>query len=63
VDEALQALNRIAADGVIGGYAIGGAVGASFYISAAQTEDLDAFVSSVERFRAGFAVADRCSAH
>jgi hypothetical protein len=44
MEEALRALNRLVADGVIGGYAIGGAVGAAFYIKAAQTEDLDAFV-------------------
>lgn len=42
--EALRALNQLAADGVIGGYAIGGAIGAAFYIKAAQTEDLDAFI-------------------
>jgi hypothetical protein len=44
MEEALRALNRLVADGVIGGYAIGGAVGASFYIEAPQTEDVDAFV-------------------
>lgn len=32
-------------EGVIGEYAIGGAVGASFYIEAVNTEDLDAFVA------------------
>ncbi len=42
--EVLVALNRIVADGVVGGYAIGGAIGASFYIEAANTEDVDAFV-------------------
>jgi hypothetical protein len=41
---ALRALNRLVADGVIGDYAIGGAIGASFYIDALQTEDIDAFV-------------------
>jgi hypothetical protein len=41
---ALRALNRLVADGVIGNYAIGGAIGASFYIDALQTEDIDAFV-------------------
>jgi hypothetical protein len=41
---ALQALNQLVADGVVGGYAIGGAIGASFYIQAMQTEDVDAFV-------------------
>ncbi len=42
--EALQALNYLVTRGEIGAYAIGGAVGASFYIEAVQTEDLDAFV-------------------
>ena len=44
MQDALRALNRLEADGLIGGYAIGGAVGASFYIDAMQTEDVDAFV-------------------
>jgi hypothetical protein len=42
--EALRALNRLVSEGVIRGYAIGGAIGASFYIQAMQTEDVDAFV-------------------
>ncbi len=42
--EALEALNRLVTDGVIEDYAIGGAIGAAFYIKAAQTEDIDAFV-------------------
>ncbi len=42
--EALVALNTITQDGVIGGYAIGGAIGASFYIEATNTEDIEAFV-------------------
>lgn len=42
--EALRALNQLVEDEVIGAYAIGGAVGASFYIEAMQTEDVDAFV-------------------
>lgn len=41
---ALRALNQIVADRVIPQYAIGGAIGASFYIDAVQTEDVDAFV-------------------
>jgi hypothetical protein len=41
---ALEALNRLAADRVIENYAIGGAIGASFYLPAMQTEDLDVFV-------------------
>lgn len=42
--EALKALNRLIADGVIENYAIGGAIGASFYLPAMQTEDIDVFV-------------------
>ncbi len=41
---ALEALNRLVADRVIQSYAIGGAIGASFYLPAMQTEDLDVFV-------------------
>ena len=42
--EALQALNRLVDDRIIKDYAIGGAIGAAFYIEAATTEDVDAFV-------------------
>lgn len=42
--EALRALNQIVADRVVEKYAIGGAVGAAFYIEATQTEDVDVFV-------------------
>jgi hypothetical protein len=42
--DAVLALNRLVADGVIDDYAIGGAVGASFFVDALQTEDVDAFV-------------------
>ena len=44
MQEALQALNQLVEDGVIASYAIGGAVAAAFYITAADTEDVDAFV-------------------
>ncbi len=42
--EALLALNQLQQDGTIERYAIGGAVAASFYIEAMQTEDLDVFL-------------------
>jgi|JI8StandDraft_2_1071088.scaffolds.fasta_scaffold49518_1 hypothetical protein len=42
--DALIALNRLVADSVIPGYAIAGAIGASFYLEAQATEDLDVFV-------------------
>lgn len=41
----LEAINRMQADGVIGPYAIGGAVGATFYLAPAATVDLDVFVT------------------
>jgi hypothetical protein len=44
VQAALNALNCLVADGVIRNYAIGGAIGASFYLPAMQTEDIDVFV-------------------
>jgi hypothetical protein len=46
---ALKALNRLVQDGVIRNYAIGGAIGASFYLPAMQTEDIDVFVFLPER--------------
>lgn len=41
----LEAINRMQADGVIGKYAIGGAVGATFYLEPAATLDVDIFVA------------------
>ena len=41
---ALKALNCLVNNGVIENYAIGGAIGASFYLPAMQTEDIDVFV-------------------
>ena len=43
--DTLQMLNRMQADGVIGSYAVGGAVGATFYIAPAATLGVDVFVS------------------
>jgi hypothetical protein len=42
--EALRAMNQLVSEGVVSAYAIGGAVGAAFYIEAVDTEDVDAFV-------------------
>ena len=42
--KALQALNGLGRDGVIGRYAIGGAMGATFYVEPFTTFDLDVFV-------------------
>ena len=41
---ALKAINRLVAEQIIENYAIGGAIGASFYLPAMQTEDIDVFV-------------------
>ena len=45
VKTTLEAINQMQADGVIGKYAIGGAVGATFYLDPAATVDLDIFVT------------------
>jgi hypothetical protein len=44
VKETLAAINQMQADGIISHYAIGGAVGATFYLEPAATYDLDIFV-------------------
>jgi hypothetical protein len=41
----LSVINQMQADGVIGKYAIGGAVGATFYLEPVATLDIDIFVS------------------
>ena len=41
----LETINLMQADGVISQYAIGGAVGATFYLEPAATLDIDIFVS------------------
>ena len=43
--ETLEVINQMQADGIIGGYAIGGAVGATFYLEPVATLDIDVFVS------------------
>jgi hypothetical protein len=42
--QTLQTINRMQSDGVIGKYAIGGAVGATLYLEPAATLDVDVFV-------------------
>lgn len=42
--DALRAINALVANKVIPSYAIGGAIGASFYIEASATQDVDIFV-------------------
>lgn len=45
IKDTLKVLNSMETDGVIGKYAIGGAVGALFYLEPADTADVDVFVS------------------
>jgi len=44
IKEVIEMINRMQADGVIERYAIGGAVGATFYLEPAATLDVDVFV-------------------
>ena len=44
VKATLEAINQMEADGIIGRYAIGGAVGATLYLEPAATLDVDIFV-------------------
>lgn len=41
----LELINQMQADGVVGKYAIGGAVGATFYLAPAATVDVDVFTT------------------
>jgi hypothetical protein len=41
----LAVINQMQSDGVIGKYAIGGAVGATFYLEPSATQDIDIFIS------------------
>ena len=44
IKKTYMVLNRMEADGVIARYAVGGAVGATFYLEPAETFDVDVFV-------------------
>ena len=44
IREVIEIINRMQVNGIIGSYAIGGAVGATFYIEPAATMDLDVFI-------------------
>ena len=44
IKEVIIALNQMQTDGVVERYAIGGAVGATFYIEPSATQDVDVFV-------------------
>ncbi len=43
--ETFKIINRMVEDGVIETYAVGGAIGAMFYVEAFATEDIDIFVT------------------
>jgi hypothetical protein len=45
VIQALKVINQMEADGIIGRYAIAGAIAASYYVEPALTEDIDVLVS------------------
>lgn len=45
IQEVIAAVNQMQADGIIGQYAIGGAVGATFYLEPVATLDVDIFVT------------------
>jgi hypothetical protein len=45
IQEVIQTINQMQADGVIDTYAIGGAVGATFHLEPVSTLDVDIFVS------------------
>ncbi len=45
IREAIKAINQLQVDGIIFNYAIGGAVGATFYLEPVSTLDVDVFVS------------------
>jgi len=43
--EALLAIEELRESGIVGGYAIGGAVGATYYLEPVATLDVDVFVA------------------
>jgi len=45
IQEVIRSINQMLADGVIDRYAIGGAVGATFYLEPVATIDVDVFVT------------------
>ncbi len=45
MEKTLAVINQMQADGVIGKYAIGGAIAAFYYIEPAATKDLDVFIA------------------
>lgn len=56
IQEVIKTVNRMQADGIVAHYAIGGAVGATFYLEPVATLDVDIFITF--RAEAGKLVAD-----
>jgi hypothetical protein len=48
MEETLKIINKMQADGILGKYAIGGAIGASFYLEPTSSLDIDIFASFKE---------------
>ena len=44
IEEVIRTVNQMKADGIITNYAIGGAVGATFYLEPVSTLDVDIFI-------------------
>jgi len=51
IQEVIETTNQMQADGVIERYAIGGAVGATFYLEPVATLDVDIFVAFKDKAR------------
>jgi len=49
IRDVLRTINRMKADGVFERYAIGGAVGATFYLEAVATLDVDVFITIIPK--------------
>ena len=45
MEATFKVVNKMQADGIIGKYAIGGAIGATFYLEPTSTFDIDIFIS------------------
>ncbi len=45
IREVIETINRMLADGIVDRYAIGGAVGATFYLEPVSTLDVDVFIA------------------
>lgn len=53
MEEVIQVLNHMQADGVIAKYAIGGGIAAVYYLEPYETDDIDVFLSPVVATQSG----------